>query len=259
MTHPTPHPHRQAWRARLATAFAERTRTYRSRSLGWRLVAPAVFLVAGVLFVTSMVSSEGRDIRAGRYDDLEGLRAQAADLTAEVDRLTRDLGTVGGTGERARVRGLERKAGLGPVHGPGVTITLDDAPKDKLAAAGDDLNAVSELLVHQQDIQAVANALWAGGAEAMTIQGQRVVSTTGIKCVGNVVILHGVPYSPPYRISAIGPTDQMLTSVTTSPCILLYLQVVQSSQLGWDVAVDDSMDLPGYTGSTDLEYARPAS
>jgi len=222
MKHPAPHPHRQTWRARLATAFAERTRTYRSRSLGWRLVAPAVFLVAGVLFVTSMVSSEGRDIRAGRYDDLdglanaqakdlEGLRAQAADLTAEVDRLTRDL------------------------------------------------NAVSELLVHQQDIQAVANALWAGGAEAMTIQGQRVVSTTGIKCVGNVVILHGVPYSPPYRISAIGPTDQMLTSVTTSPYIQLYLQVVQSSQLGWDVAVDESMYMPGYTGSTDLEYARPAS
>ena len=145
------------------------------------------------------------------------------------------------------------------MHGPGVTITLDDAPKEKLAEAGDDLNAVSELLVHQQDIQAVANALWAGGAEAMTIQGQRVVSTTGIKCVGNVVILHGVPYSPPYRISAIGPTDQMLSSVTTSPSLQLYLDVVQSSQLGWDVAVDDSMDMPGYIGSTDLEYARPAS
>jgi uncharacterized protein YlxW (UPF0749 family) len=269
MKHPAAHPHRQTWRARLATAFAERTRTYRSRSLGWRLMAPAVFLVAGVLFVTSMVSSEGRDIRAGRYDDLHGLanaqakdlaglRTEAADLTAEVDRLTRDLGTVGGRGERARVRGLELTAGLAPVHGPGVTITLDDAPKEKLAEAGDDLNAVSELLVHQQDIQAVANALWAGGAEAMTIQGQRVVSTTGIKCVGNVVILHGVPYSPPYRIAAIGPTDQMLASVTTSPYIQLYLDVVQSSQLGWDVAVDDSMYMPGYTGSTELEYARPA-
>ena len=53
--------------------------------------------------------------------------------------------------------------------------------------------------MHQQDIQAVVNALWAGGAEAMTIQGQRVISTTGIKCVGNTVVLHGVPYSPPYR------------------------------------------------------------
>jgi hypothetical protein len=51
----------------------------------------------------------------------------------------------------------------------------------------------------------------------------------------------------------------MLTAVTTSPYIQLYLQVVRSSQLGWDVAVDDSMDMPGYTGSTELEYARPAA
>src|SRR6476619_223370 len=117
MKQPAPHPHRQTWRARLATAFAERTRTYRSRSLGWRLVAPAVFLVAGVLFVTSMVSSEGRDLRAGRYDDLdglanaqakdlEGLRARAADLTSEVDRLTADLGTVGGNAEQKKAKSL---------------------------------------------------------------------------------------------------------------------------------------------------------
>ena len=50
----------------------------------------------------------------------------------------------------------------------------------------------------------MVNALWSGGAEAMTIQGQRVISTTGIKCVGNTVLLHGVPYSPPYVITAVG-------------------------------------------------------
>jgi uncharacterized protein YlxW (UPF0749 family) len=143
------------------------------------------------------------------------------------------------------------------VRGPGVTITLDDAPDEALDAAGDDLTAVSDLLVHQQDIQAVVNALWAGGAEAMTIQGQRVVSTTGIKCVGNVVILHGVPYSPPYRIAAIGPTDAMLSSVTTSPYIELYLQVVEQAGLGWDVSTDGSMSMPGYDGTTALQYARP--
>ena len=229
-----------------------------------------MFVLAGALFVTSMVSSQGTDLRAGQYDDLDGLanrqanqleslRARSADLTAEVDRLTGDLGAGSGEVDLRRARRLEGPAGLRPVEGPGVTITLDDAPKEALDAAGDDLEAVSDLLVHQQDIQAVANALWAGGAEAMTIQGQRVVSTTGIKCVGNVVILHGVPYSPPYRISAIGPIDEMLTSVSTSPYIQLYLQVVEESGLGWDVAVDPSMEMPGYTGTTDLEYAKPAA
>ncbi len=266
----TSHQHRQSWRRRvwssLSRARATRTRTYHARSLLWRLLTPAAFVCAGVLFVTSMVSSQGTDLRAGRYDDLDGLanaeakslealRVRSADLTTQVDGLSRTLGsTVSGRAE-ARVAALEGPAGLTAVRGPGVTITLDDAPEDRLDAAGED---VSELIVHQQDIQAVANALWAGGAEAMTIQGQRVVATTGIKCVGNTVILHGVPYSPPYRISAIGPTEGMLASVAASPYIALYLQLVKKG-LGWSVDSSPSLDMPGYDGSTELQYARPAT
>jgi uncharacterized protein YlxW (UPF0749 family) len=93
----------------------------------------------------------------------------------------------------------------------------------------------------------------------MTLQGQRVIATTGIKCVGNTVVLHGVPYSPPYRISAIGPTQTMLSSVTASPYIQFYLDVVKRSGLGWDVDVDPDLHLPGYEGSTELEFARPAT
>ena len=235
-----------------------------SGSFFWRLLAPAVFVCAGVLFVTSMVSAQGTDLRAGRYDDLqglanaeahdlEGLQTRSHDLNQQVDRLTKGLGSTAVVAQQRKAAALEGPAGLRPVHGPGVTITLDDAPDDVLAAAGSD---VSELLVHQQDIQAVANALWAGGAEAMTIQGQRVVATTGIKCVGNTVILHGVPYSPPYRLSAIGSTHDMLAAVAASPYIALYLKLVDQG-LGWKVKQDRSLDLPGYGGSTQLDYATP--
>jgi uncharacterized protein YlxW (UPF0749 family) len=79
-------------------------------------------------------------------------------------------------------------------------VILDDAPAS-VAANGIEPDL---LVVHQQDIQAVVNALWSGGAEAMTIQEQRVISTTAVKCVGNTVVLHGIPYAPPYRIRAIG-------------------------------------------------------
>jgi uncharacterized protein YlxW (UPF0749 family) len=233
-------------------------------SVVWRLLAPAVFVVAGALFITSMVSSQGTDLRAGRYDDLqglanadakdlEGLRSRVSDLNTEVDRLTKNLGSSAVGAERSRAQKMEGPVGLLPVHGPAVSITLDDAPDDVLADAGDD---VSDLLVHQQDIQAVANALWAGGAEAMTIQGQRVVATTGIKCVGNTVILHGVPYSPPYRLSAIGPRQSMLGAVAASPYIKLYLDLVDEG-LGWDVEQHRSLEMPGYDGSTELDYARP--
>jgi uncharacterized protein YlxW (UPF0749 family) len=225
-----------------------------------------VFVLAGTLFVTSMVSSRGTDLRAGRYDDLAGLaaakahdlatlRSRAADLTRQVDRLTKDLNSTAIDVAQRKVDRLRGPAGRRPVHGPGVVVTLDDAPDSALQAAGKD---VSDLLVHQQDIQAVANALWAGGAEAMTIQGQRVVATTGIKCVGNTVVLHGVPYSPPYRIAAIGPVQQMVTSVQSSPYIQLYLQEVTKG-LGWRLDRVADLDMPGYDGANELDYARPAN
>ena len=261
-------PHRQSWPARIGAAVRARLAGYGRRSRTWRVLAPTAFLLAGLLFVASAVSSAGTDLRAGGFTDLdglannerrtvEGLRAQAASLNTEVNTLSTRLGTDTPAKLRQQVAGLRRPAGLDPVHGPGVTITLDDAPRSEQEAV--DPSRVSNLLVHQQDIQAVANALWAGGAEAMTIQGQRVVATTGIKCVGNSVVLHDVPYAPPYTISAIGPADQMLASVDATPYIDIYLQVAQEFHLGWDVTTADNLTFPGFTGSTDLRYARPAT
>jgi uncharacterized protein YlxW (UPF0749 family) len=263
---PEPAPHRTDWRARLRAAVVAGGRM-RGGGSWWRGAAPLVFVVAGALFVTSWVSAGGQDLRAGRYDDLPGLAAAEAgelerlreeqeELAAEVDGLTAGLAdSIGAREAQQDARASERPAGLDPARGPGVTITLDDAPDAVEDTVTDDVN---NLVVHQQDIQAVVNALWAGGAEAMTIQGQRVVSTTGIRCVGNTVVLHDVPYAPPYVIRAIGPTDEMLSSVNQSPYIGFYLQAVAAYQLGWDVQVDPDLQLPGYTGSIELDYARPA-
>lgn len=274
MSSPSPEPHpgppalqRAAWRDRVRAAIAAGGRSRRRGSLAWRSAAPLVFLLAGALFVTSWVSSDGEDLRAGRYDDLPGLAASQArqleqlrgeqeELAAEVDRLTDRLaGSIGAREAQRAARAAEGPAGLAPVRGPGVTITLSDAPDAVADTVTEDVN---NLVVHQQDIQAVVNSLWAGGAEAITIQGQRVVSTTGIRCVGNTVVLHDVPYAPPYVISAIGPPDQMLASINASPYIGFYLQAVAAYQLGWDVQVDPALDMPGYTGSVELDYARPA-
>jgi uncharacterized protein YlxW (UPF0749 family) len=264
----TQSPRRRSWRERLGPGLTARAGSApASRSTAWRAAAPAMALVAGVLFVTSAVSSGGTDLRAGRYDDLgdvasaeaqklEELRAEQEQIAAQVDQLTEDLASVGGGTLQEEVDVTEGPAGLEPVSGPGVTITLTDAPEAvQDTAEVEDLNS---LVVHEQDIQAVVNALWAGGAEAMTIQGQRVVSTTGIRCVGNTVILHDVPYAPPYVISAIGPTEEMLASVNESPYIAFYLEVVEAYQLGWDVQIEPEISAPGYTGSTELDYARPA-
>lgn len=261
--HPDQHPHRARWHERLRGAV--RTAGATRSGPAWRFLAPATFVLAGTLFVASANTAGGTDIRGGRITDLAGLaqaeaeqleelRDEHARLAAEVEELSAQL--TGSPSEIVRrARALRGPAGLEPVHGPGLTVTLTDAPDEVIESAETDIN---NLVVHQQDIQAVVNALWAGGAEAMTVQGQRVVSTTGIRCVGNTVVLHDVPYAPPYVISAIGPTDQMLAAIDASPYIGFYLEVVEQYQLGWDLDVESDLQMPGYVGSTELEHARPA-
>ena len=262
---PEHQPHRASWHGRLRAAVTAGG-SARSRPFWWRLLAPATFILAGVLFVASANTAGGTDIRGGRITDLAGLAAAEADkleelrneqarLSAEIETLSDELtGSTRGVVDRARE--LREPAGLAPVRGPGVTITLTDAPEAVIDSV-ETAEEINNLVVHQQDIQAVVNALWAGGAEAMTVQGQRVVSTTGIRCVGNTVVLHDVPYAPPYVISAIGPTDGMLAAVDESPYIGFYLDYVEEYGLGWDLRLEGDLQMPGYVGSTALDHARP--
>ena len=233
----------------------------------WRAAAVFVFMVAGALFATTSLSSKGLDLRAASITDLGGvvrqerqrsdeLQARLAQLNHEVDQLSHQVDDSTVSQLQEEVDQLLEPAGLAPVAGPGLTVVLTDAPKSEIDKAGGDSGvSVDELVVHQQDIQAVVNALWAGGAEAMTIQGQRVVSTTGIKCVGNTVVLHGIPYSPPYRIAAIGDVAELERSLDESDYIDAYLTVVESHGLGYDVASSTRLEFPAYVGSTTLKYA----
>jgi uncharacterized protein YlxW (UPF0749 family) len=156
--------------------------------------------------------------------------------------------------EAASVKG---QAGLEPAAGPGLSITLSDAPQSTDQNAPDTVDNPNLLLVHQQDIQAVVNALWKGGATAVTIQGQRVVSTTGIRCIGNSVQLQGVPYSQPYRIQAVGDVSRLSAAIADDA----YLQVYRADaadpdiNVGWVEQVEDHVVAPAYGGLTDLQYA----
>lgn len=248
-------------RLRISTALLN-NRSRRRSSLG-RLATGLVCLVAGIGIAASALTSHGSDLRPARNTDLIGLLRAEADrnraLTSqvserreEVDDLTKTQQPVDLT---ADLDAASQQAMTSPVTGPGYTVVLDDAPDSVV----DDTIDQDLLVVHQQDIQAVANALWRGGAEAMTIQGQRVVSTTGIKCVGNTVVLHGVPYAPPYRITAIGDPDRLRDAVERDPRVGIYREYVSTYGLGYDTRTETSVQMPAFSGSTDLTAARPVS
>jgi uncharacterized protein YlxW (UPF0749 family) len=233
----------------------------------WRLVAVVVFVVAGVLFVTSSLDSGGLDLRASSVTDLDTVvrqqrqrtddqQRQVADLTREVDQLGKSVDDAQVSAVQHQVDALRGPAGFEKVHGPAITVVLSDAPKaDIVRAVGKGEVAASDLVVHQQDIQAVVNALWSGGAEAMTLQKQRVISTTGIKCVGNTVVLHGVPYAPPYEITAIGDLDSLRIALDSSDYVAGYKTYVEAHHLGYQVSTDDDVTMPAYDGSSALRYA----
>ncbi|SHJ66494.1 Uncharacterized conserved protein YlxW, UPF0749 family [Tessaracoccus bendigoensis DSM 12906] len=248
-------------RARIPRVRANMGRNQeRHRSPKGRIATVLVCVLAGLMITVSAIAARGTDLRSDRSANLRDvivtqgernaeLRSQAQELGEEVASLT--TAQPGGEDLTDAVNSAEFDAGLVAVTGPGLRVTLTDAPPDFRPAGVDD----DALVVHQQDIQAVANALWAGGAEAMTIQGQRVISTTGIKCVGNSVVLHGIPYAPPYVIEAIGDVDELQRGLDESPAIEIYRQYVEAYGLGYTVETSDTLDLAAFGGAVGLRYA----
>jgi uncharacterized protein YlxW (UPF0749 family) len=223
-----------------------------------------VLLLAGFLFATSAQTANGTQLRSDRADAAGLLRAeqsrydaqakQVAVLQREVDALTAQAG-VGDSAVAAlqrRSQGLLVAAGMKPMRGPGLTVTLDDAPRIGNLPTG---VRPDDLVVHQQDVQAVVNALWSGGAEAIELMDQRVISTSAVRCVGNTLILQGRVYSPPYRVTAIGNVAAMQRALDESPQINVYQEYVQALGLGWSVVPHNSVTIPAYTGSLELRYA----
>lgn len=183
---------------------------------------------------------------------VEQLSGEVDTLRAEVETLSAEQNALAGLTVPAPAAGDLVAGGSVPVTGSGLVVTLDDAPVE---ARRDDFNA-DMLVVHQQDIQSVMNALWAGGAEAMGLMDQRVVSTTGVQCQGNVLRLHGRMYSPPFVITAVGDPEQLRAALEADVSVRTFVRASRDLGLGWRVEDREQVDLPAYSGATELGFAR---
>ena len=231
----------------------------------WRGVVPVICLLAGFGFAVSAHESRVTELRPPGTANLSDLvqaaevrvqvaTGQAAALGREVSQATAAAGAGDAdvAREQAKSAPLRAPGGLTAVHGPGIEVVLDDASGNNPATQGVDPN---QLVVHQGDLQAVVNALWAGGAEAMTIAGQRIIATSAVRCVGNTLLLNGEVFSPPFRVAAIGPYRPMSAALGRSPGVAQFEQAATYYGLGYTVASADDLQLPAYTGSIALRYA----
>ena len=234
-----------------------------------RILTAGVFALAGLLFFTSFNTAKGTNIRTDdsllKLSDLIHERSRKngeleksnGALRADVESLAeRDAGR--SVAEDDELAGLERRAGTQELKGEAVTVTLDDAPPDATAKLpGYPEPEPDYLVIHRQDLQAVVNAMWQGGAEGIKVMDQRLISTSAVRCVGNTLILQGRVYSPPYKITAVGDPEKLKNALAASPSIQNYMVYVNVYGLGWKVEDDGPVTLPGYSGTVDLHHAKP--
>lgn len=231
--------------------MAKRTGKHRAQHslLSSFAVAVAVFLT-GYLFVlnlrvnrSSFVTSNTSQMVERNSQRTKNLREDIKSLDSKINLLNKTLGSSTSEGKESSDTGSSTV--LPKLEGPGIVVTLNDSPLWKGAVNGSGTSGnINDYVIHQQDIEAVVNALWRGGAEAITIQDQRVLFNSAVICIGNVLMLQGHQYSPPYKISAIGPMDGMVDALNNSPAINTYKEYVSSFGLGWKVEKKNNLRFP---------------
>lgn len=137
--------------------------------------------------------------------------------------------------------------GATDVTGPGVIVTLSDSKKD----ASTVLNP-NTLLVHDADVLSVINELKNAGAEAISINDQRLVPTSSISCGGNIIDINGEKVGAPFVIKAIGLPEQLAALSRQGG----YLEILKSASVGVELKKSNNITIPKYTGIIAYKYAQ---
>lgn len=145
----------------------------------------------------------------------------------------------------AQLEAARMLSGVVAVEGPGLVITMQDSQS---AASSSD---IANYIVHEQDVRLVVNELRAAGAEAISINGQRLVSNSSIRCVGPTIIVNGIKSAAPFVISAIGNPETMESALHLPGGVLQSLQdFVQI-----DLAKKEKVQLPAFVGDAKTKHS----
>lgn len=237
-------------------------KTKRPRNKG-ELAVVAVCAVVGFLLAaqlrTVQLTGAADQATATRLETLQDLynelTAERDGLADQVQQLQGELaryrdqaasGQAGSEALRAELDQLEITAGLTDVEGPGVSVILEDSSSSNLT--GDE----ADYLIHDSDLLSVINELRSAGAEAISLNGERILATSEVRCTGAVVTVNGRRYAAPYVIFAIGDKDTLYNALTMRSGVVDVL-----SQWGITVKVtaNDLLLISKYNGSISYEYA----
>ncbi len=187
---------------------------------------------------------------------LKEVKEERDTLLAEVKDLRNKLDEAG-AGKRGANKALRdeldkarMQAGTVSANGPGVQVTLNDSPKE--LNPGEDPNLY---ILHEEDLLKVINELRAGGAEAISINGQRLLATSEIRCAGNTILVNTKKIVPPVVILATGDPDALKSGLEIKGGIFEQLQF-------WGLVAEvkkmDNVVVPAFSGPVTFNYSKPA-
>jgi len=236
------------------------------QSLRWQLPILAASIVLGVLITMQFRyqrMNPTRNVNQQVDALVTYLEIDRSKLTADVtelrDKIKQYEDTIGESGAAVKILKdeLEKarmQAGLMPVKGPGVEVRMDDSPR-KPSPDEDPYY----YLIHDADIQSIVNELWAAGAEAVSVNDQRVVMFTSVRCVGPTVLVNSVRLTPPYVIRAVGAPPTLETALKMPGGVLASLEGSIQKGVRIEIEKKNDMVLPEYKGSAVFRYASAVS
>lgn len=238
----------------------------KKRSKGELSIA-VVFVVLGFLLAVQLKSvklnSAADTTSASRMETLQdlynqalsksdGLEQQLGQAQTELSAYREQAASGSGTSEalKAEVDRLEILAGLTDVEGPGVMVVM----KDSIAvnATGDE----GDYIIHDNDLLSVMNELRDAGAEALSLNGERILATSEIRCTGAVVSVNGRRYAAPFVIYAIGDSATLYQALTMRNGVV---DVLGQWKIEVKVSASEKLLIPQFNGAIELRHVSPAT
>lgn len=229
------------------------------------LTLAAVIGLLGFLLVTAVLSARAaEEEQEPRRTELVGLieerRELVGDLDVEVERLRAEVARAqadaaalssADAAASAELKSLSELAGTVAVRGPGLVVRLDNSNRQPASA-----DQAGAYLIHDADLQLVINGLFHAGAEALDVNGSRVVATTPVRAAGDTIVVNFRPLSPPYVVEAIGADRERFDRTEIARRFERWSTLFG---LGYSVSEADDVTVEAYTGRVGIRVARPGA
>ncbi|MDR1034115.1 MAG: DUF881 domain-containing protein [Bifidobacteriaceae bacterium] len=224
-----------------------------------------VFLLSGFVITWFSITASNQRGAGSLIEMIENRASDITVLSRQVDSLGESISQSKGDNslfgeKKSELDMLARHNAGADINGSGLKVVLDDAMPENYSNTTNNLGGnnftSNDYVIHQQDIEGMINALYAGGAEIIAVQGNAITANSTIECVGNVLMIMGETYVPPFTIEAIGNRYLLENALNSSPYVQLYKKYVDRLGLGYLVTFEKNIHIKKVPSMYALQFAR---